>query len=46
MKSQVSYNSNDNKFEVLSEVEMNNVLGGTLPRGLSKEEDVFDPDQE
>ena len=46
MKSQVSYNSNDNIFEVLSEVEMNGVLGGALPRGLTKEEDVLDPDQE
>ncbi len=33
-------------FEVLSDDQMGNVLGGTLPKGLSKEEDVWDPDQE
>ena len=33
-------------FEVLNEQEMINVLGGTDPKGLSKEEDVWDPDQE
>ena len=44
MKSQVSYNSNDEIFEVLSEVEMNTVLGGGRPRGLSKVEDILDPE--
>ena len=44
MKSQVSYNSNEEIFEVLSEVEMNTVLGGKMPRSLSKEEDLLDPE--
>ncbi len=32
-------------FEVLNEVEMGNVLGGG-PKGSTREQDVFDPDEE
>ncbi len=45
MKTEVSYNTVGNKFEVLNEVEMGNVLGGG-PKGSTREQDVFDPDEE